>query len=117
MTEITLYGIKNCDTVKKARKWLDENNISHRFHDVRADGLDQDMLARWIEAAGWETVLNKRGTTWRKLDPSIQENISAENLSELLLGHPAMVKRPVLDMSGAITIGFKADSYAEIFNR
>ena len=117
MTEITLYGIKNCDTVKKARKWLDENNISHRFHDVRADGLDQDMLASWIEAAGWETVLNKLGTTWRKLDPSIQENISAENVSELLLEHPAMVKRPVLDVSGAITIGFKADSYAKIFNR
>lgn len=116
MNEITLYGIKNCDTVKKARKWLDDNNITHRFHDVRADGLNQGMLGHWIDASGWETVLNKRGTTWRKLDPTIQENVSADNVSELLLEHPAMIKRPVLDVSGEITIGFKADSYAEIFN-
>lgn len=116
MTEITLYGIKNCDTVKKARKWLDENSITHRFHDVRADGLDQDMLGRWIDAAGWETVLNKRGTTWRKLDPTVQEKISASNVTELLLEYPAMIKRPVLDVNGAITIGFKADNYHEILS-
>lgn len=116
MTEITLYGIKNCDTVKKARKWLDENSITYRFHDVRSDGLDQGMLGHWIDAVGWETVLNKRGTTWRKLDPTIQENISANNVTELLLEHPAMIKRPVLDIKGAITIGFKADNYHEIFN-
>lgn len=116
MTEITLYGIKNCDTVKKARKWLDENNIAHRFHDVRADGLNQDMLKKWIDATGWETVLNKRGTTWRKLDTTVQENVSADNVSELLLEHPAMIKRPVLDINGEIIIGFKADNYDEIFN-
>ena len=116
MTEITLYGIKNCDTVKKARKWLDENSITHRFHDVRADGLDQDMLKCWINAAGWETVLNKRGTTWRKLDPTAQENVSASNVTELLLEHRAMIKRPILDVNGTITIGFKADNYQEIFN-
>lgn len=116
MTEITLYGIKNCDTVKKARKWLDENSITHRFHDVRADGLDQDMLGHWIDAAGWEVVLNKRGTTWRKLDPTVQDNVNANNVSALLLEHPAMIKRPVLDINGEITIGFKADNYHEIFS-
>jgi len=116
MTEITLYGIKNCDTVKKARKWLDENNIAHQFHDVRADGLNQDMLKQWIDATSWETVLNKRGTTWRKLDPATQESVSAENVSELLLEHPAMIKRPVLDINGEITIGFKPDNYGKIFN-
>ena len=116
MPEITLYGTQHCDPAKKARKWLDENSITHRFHDVRADGLDQDTLKRWINTAGWETVLNKRGTTWRKLDPAVQENVSASNVTELLLEHRAMIKRPVLDVNGSITIGFKADNYHEIFN-
>ena len=72
MTETILYGIKNCDTVKKARHWLDERQVSYRFHDVRTDGLDPQMIKRWIAAAGWGKVLNKVGTTWRKLDPAVK---------------------------------------------
>lgn len=113
---ITLYGIKNCDTVKKARKWLDERDISYQFHDVRVDGLTREMLAHWFEASGWETVLNKRGTTWRKLAPATQDNVSEATVAELLLEYPAMIKRPVLDIDGAITIGFNADNYTLIFD-
>lgn len=112
---ITVYGIKNCDTIKKARKWLAENNIEYRFHDLRADGIDSGSIEHWIEQAGWETVLNRRGTTWRKLDTSIQESTSRDNVGALLLEHPAMIKRPVLDVDGSITIGFKADNYQSIF--
>lgn len=113
---ITLYGIKNCDTVKKAQKWLDEHNISYQFHDVRVDGLTREMLAHWLEAVGWETVLNKRGTTWRKLAPATQDKVSEATVAELLLEYPAMIKRPVLDIEGDITIGFKADNYTLIFD-
>ena len=113
----TLYGIKNCDTIKKARKWLADNGIEYKFHDVRADGIDLASIDNWIEQAGWETVLNRRGTTWRKLDSSVQESTSRENVSALLLEYPAMIKRPVLDKNGTITIGFKAENYQELFKK
>lgn len=116
MNKITLYGIKNCDTVKKARKWLDNHNVHYQFHDVRADGLDPETLDHWLQSAGWETVLNKRGTTWRKLDTATQENVDENTVSALLLEHPAMIKRPVLDTDGTITIGFNPDNYQAIFN-
>lgn len=115
-TVITLYGIKNCDTIKKARKWLSDNAIDYRFHDVRADGLNAASIDSWIEQAGWENVLNRRGTTWRKLDMRIQENTTEDNITALLLEYPAMIKRPVLEVDGKITIGFKADLYQDIFN-
>ena len=113
---ITVFGIKNCDTIKKARNWLTDHNIDYQFHDVRADGIDAEKIEYWIEQAGWESVLNCRGTTWRKLDSSIQETINADTVTALMLEHPAMIKRPVLDVDGAITIGFKADQYQTIFN-
>jgi arsenate reductase len=113
---ITLHGIKNCDTVKKARNWLDEHSISYQFHDIRSDGLTEQMVEHWIKSVGWETVLNKRGTTWRKLDPANQKNVSGANVTALLLEHPAMIKRPVLDIDGKITIGFKAGHYRIIFD-
>lgn len=113
----TLYGIKNCDTIKKARKWLEENGIDYKFHDLRSDGVDAASIDRWIEQAGWETVLNRRGTTWRKLDSSVQESTDSSNVTALLLEHPAMIKRPVLDNNGTITVGFKADNYREIFHK
>ena len=112
----TLYGIKNCDTIKKARKWLTDNGIEYTFHDVRADGLDAVTIESWIEQTDWETVLNRRGTTWRKLDSSAQEATNRDTVTALLLEQPAMIKRPVLDVDGAITIGFKADQYQTIFN-
>lgn len=111
----TLYGIKNCDTIKKARKWLTDNGIEYKFHDVRADGLELATIDSWLEQADWETVLNRRGTTWRKLDSSVQESTSRENVAALLLENPAMIKRPVLDTNGTITIGFKAENYQSIF--
>ena len=113
---ITVYGIKNCDTIKKARNWLSDNDIEYRFHDFRADGLDAATIELWIAQAGWETVLNRRDTTWRKLDPSIQEATTSDNVATLLAEHPAMIKRPVLDNDGVITIGFKAEQYQTIFN-
>jgi Spx/MgsR family transcriptional regulator len=116
MNMITLYGIKNCDTVKKARLWMDEHNIQYRFHDIRTDGLKQDTLDKWLQSAGWETVLNKRGTTWRKLELKAQQQVNENNVSSLLLEHPTMIKRPVLDVDGIITIGFKPDNYSDLFN-
>ena len=110
-----LFGIKNCDTVKKARHWLNEQEIEYDFHDVRADGLTIDQITQWINSAGWEMVLNRRGTTWRKLDLSIQQSTTCYNVAELLLANPAMIKRPVLDNNGIITIGFKPEHYHSIF--
>lgn len=112
----TIYGIKNCDTVKKARKWLDRNNIDHQFHDVRSDGLSLQLIEHWISATNWEIILNRRGTTWRGLSTKVQEQISADNVAQLLLDNPAMIKRPVLDQDGAIIVGFKPDIYQALFN-
>jgi Spx/MgsR family transcriptional regulator len=114
---ITVYGIKNCDTIKKACKWLTDNGIEYKFHDFRADGVDATSIENWIAEAGWETVLNRRGTTWRKLDSSVQESTNGDNVSALLVAHPAMIKRPVLDVDGTITIGFKAENYRSIFDK
>ena len=113
---ITVFGIKNCDTIKKARNWLTDQGIEYQFHDFRANGIDRDRIETWIQQAGWETVLNRRGTTWRKLDPSIQEATTSDNVAALLAEHPAMIKRPVLENDGVITIGFKAEQYQTIFN-
>lgn len=110
----TLYGIKNCDTIKKARKWLEANGVDYQFHDVRADGIDAMTIQTWVDAAGWETVLNKRGTTWRKLSPEIQQGTNESNVVELLLEHPAMIKRPVLVADNIIEIGFKEDRYNDL---
>ncbi|MBC8381042.1 MAG: arsenate reductase [Porticoccaceae bacterium] len=113
---IILFGIKNCDTVKKARLWLSEHNVEHRFHDVRTDGLKFEEIEEWIAKTDWEIILNRRGTTWRKLDPSTQENVTRSNIAELLLANPAMIKRPILDVNGVISVGFKPDLYHSIFN-
>ena len=112
----TLYGIKNCDTIKKAQKWLTDNGIEYTFHDVRIDGVDADTIESWIDQAGWEAVLNRRGTTWRKLSSDVQESATRDNIAVLLMENPAMIKRPVLNVDGAVTIGFKADQYQTIFN-
>ena len=112
----TLYGIKNCDTVKKARQWLVERNIDFKFHDVRTNGLELSQINRWIEKSDWETVLNRRGTTWRKLDQCIQEDTTKDNVAVLLLANPTMIKRPILDHDGRINIGFKPDFYESIFS-
>ena len=113
-----LYGIKNCDTVKKARRWLDEQQMAYRFHDYRADGLDADMLQRFIAELGWEALLNTRGTTWRKLDETRRESIqNAASAAELMLEMPAIIKRPLLCAPGKpMLLGFKETSYERYFN-
>lgn len=113
---ITLYGIKNCDTIKKARKWLTDNSVEYNFHDLRTDGIDAATLDGWIDQVGLETILNRRGTTWRKLDSDDQNGVNRSNVTALLLKYPAIIKRPVLDLDGTITVGFKAEQYQTIFN-
>ena len=113
---ITVFGIKNCDTIKKARNWLTDQGIEYQFHDFRTNGIDQDRIETWIQQAGWETVLHRRGTTWRKLDAAIQDTVNRDTVAALLAEHPAMIKRPVLDIDGDISIGFKPDLYQRIFN-
>lgn len=109
---IILYGIPNCDTVKKARKWLDDAGIAHRFHDVRRDGLDAGRLGNWVAAAGWEALLNKSGTTFRKLPDADKAALDAARASALMLAEPAMIKRPVVEHPGGLLVGFKPDVWA-----
>ena len=103
---ITVYGIKNCDTCRKARKWLDAQGIEHRYHDFREDGLDDKPLSDWVKAVGWETLLNRRGTTWRKLPEATREGLTSDSATALMLENPTLIKRPVFDMSGNYAVGF-----------
>ena len=111
----TLYGIKNCDTIKKARKWLSDNEIDYTFHDYRVDGLDADWLRETEAQLGWESLLNKRGTTFRQLSDEQKNNLDKSKALALLLEHPAMIKRPVLVTEKGYFLGFKADQYEEVF--
>ncbi|MFM5841823.1 ArsC family reductase [Aeromonas sanarellii] len=113
----TLYGIKNCDTIKKARKWLEEAGIDYRFHDHRADGLAPEQLDSWLERLGWEALLNTRGTTFRALPDEARQDLDTAKARALLLAHPAMIKRPLLDKDGELTLGFKTDHYQSLFSR
>lgn len=107
-----LYGIKNCDTVKKARKWLDENGIDYEFHDFKKDGLDGALLSDWEQALGWEALLNRRGTTWRKLPEEVRDTISAQSAHDIMLENPSIIKRPVVERNGKVSVGFNADEWA-----
>lgn len=109
---ITMYGIKNCDTIKKARAWLDANAIGYAFHDYKAAGIDAARLARWIAAEGWETVLNRAGTTFRKLPDADKQDLDAGRATTLMLAQPSMIKRPVLEYPGGVLIGFAPERYA-----
>ena len=111
---VTIYGLKNCDTCRKALKWLAAEGIEHRFHDVRADGVDAAMLTGWSETVGWETLLNRRGTTWRKLPEDDREDVDAAKAVSLMETHPALIKRPVFDVAGKVLVGFADDARAEI---
>ncbi|QSP93435.1 ArsC family reductase [Marinobacter salinisoli] len=110
-----LYGIKNCDTVKKARKWLDERTIAYDFHDFKKDGLDDALLTRWEQAVGWEALINRRGTTWRKLPDEVRDNIGAQSAHEIMLDNPSIIKRPVVEHRGSVSVGFKDDDWAQQF--
>ncbi|SNY70857.1 transcriptional regulator, Spx/MgsR family [Enterobacter sp. CC120223-11] len=114
---LIMYGIKNCDTIKKARRWLDEHQVEYRFHDYRADGLDRALLDTFIAELGWEALLNTRGTTWRKLDESLRSTIThADAAAALMLEMPAIIKRPLLCAPGQpMLLGFSDSSY-QTFN-
>ncbi|TMJ02192.1 MAG: ArsC family reductase [Alphaproteobacteria bacterium] len=111
----TLYGIKNCDTMKKARAWLDQRGIDYAFHDYKTAGIDKSKLENWTKKVGWETLLNTTGTTFRKLPDKDKEGLSEKKAIALMLAQPSMIKRPVLELSGGkMVVGFKPELYAEV---
>lgn len=112
---ITLYGIPNCDTVKKARRWLDAAGVAHGFHDFRKDGLDPARLQRWIDTLGWEKLLNRSGTTFRKLPDAAKEGLDAAAAKALMLEQPAMIRRPVVESADGVSVGFSADDWQQRF--
>lgn len=114
---ITIYGIPNCDTMKKARAWLEDHGVDYVFHDYRKQGLEPGRLDGWMEKLGWEVLLNKAGTTFRKLPDTDKENIDTGRAKALMLAHPTMIKRPVLDVDGRLLVGFKPEAYAEAFGK
>lgn len=109
---VEMYGIANCDTIKKARRWLDENGIEYVFHDYKKEGADARLLKSWSEAVGWETLLNRRGTTWRKLPDSDKADVDEAKAIELMAAHPSMIRRPVVVAGNELMVGFSADEYA-----
>lgn len=109
----TLYGIKACDTMKKARDWLDQHGVAYQFHDYKAVGIDKARLQAWVDELGWEVVLNRAGTTFRKLPDSEREGLNAARAIDLMLAQPSMIKRPVLDLGTQRLVGFKPDLYAK----
>jgi arsenate reductase len=111
---ITIYGIKNCDTMKKARAWLDKRGVDYAFHDYKAAGIDRERLERWSKKLGWETLLNRAGTTFRKLPDKDKAALDAGKAIALMLDQPSMIKRPVLDLGGGkLLVGFKPEIYAD----
>jgi arsenate reductase len=112
---LTLYGIKNCDTMKKARAWLDAKGVAYAFHDYKAAGIDRASLERWVKAQGWETVLNRAGTTFRGLPDVDKTGLDAGKAIALMLSQPSMIKRPVLEGDGKLLIGFKPEHYTAAF--
>lgn len=109
---ITIYGIKNCDTMKKARAFLDGRGVSYGFHDYKTAGIDKDKLETWAKKVGWETLLNKAGTTFKKLPDKDKEGLTEAKAIKLMLAQPSMIKRPVLEIGGGkILVGFKPDAY------
>ncbi len=108
---VTIYGIKACDTMKKARTWLDANGTAYRFHDYKVEGIDEARLAAWVKKLGWEVLLNKSGTTFRKLPDRAKAGLDAGKAIKLMLEQPSMIKRPVLDLGGKLVVGFKPEVY------
>jgi len=111
MTAVTIYGIKNCDTMKKARAWLDAHGIAYAFHDYKVEGIDQAQLKAWVREVGWETLLNRKGTTFRNLPESDKEALGEDKAIALMLAHPNIIKRPVLEGAGSLLVGFVPAEY------
>jgi Spx/MgsR family transcriptional regulator len=113
---IVMYGIKNCDTIKKAKKWLTDNGIEFTFHDYRQDGLNEALLSALEGRLGWQAMINKRGTTWRKLDDEVKSSIDREKAISIMLENPAIIKRPILDTGKTLALGFSADQYQQLLS-
>lgn len=114
---VTLYGIKNCDTMKKARTWLDDHGIAYHFHDYKTLGIERGQLELWSKELGWEVLLNRAGTTFRKLPDSDRNGLNERKAIALMLAQPSMIKRPVLDLGSRRLVGFKPDLYASEVSR
>ncbi len=108
---ITIYGIKNCDTMKKARAWLDKRGVKYVFHDYKTAGIERERLERWTKKLGWEILLNRAGTTFKKLPDTEKNGVTETKAIALMLKEPSMIKRPVLDVGGKLVVGFKPDVY------
>lgn len=112
---VTIYGIKNCETMKKARAWLETHDVAYDFHDYKAAGIDKAKLEGWAREIGWETLLNRAGTTFRKLPEQERENVTEKKALALMLAQPSIIKRPVLDIGGKLLVGFKPEAYQQAF--
>lgn len=110
---VTLYGIPNCDTVKKARRWLDANGIAHAFHDYKKQGADEAKLSSWVQQASWEKVLNRSGATFRKLPEAEREGLDGARAARVMLAHPSCIKRPIVEHPGGLLVGFDEARWAE----
>lgn len=108
---LTIYGIKNCDTVKKARRWLEDHGVEYQFHDFRQNGLDKKQLTGWVEKSGWETIINKRSTSWRNLSEKEKTISTNQQAIKLLLANPTLIKRPVVEKNKTLLVGFKESEY------
>src|SRR6476646_9575175 len=115
---VTIYGIKNCDTMKKARAWLDKKGVEYDFHDYKSAGIDRERLERWSKKAGWESLLNRSGLTFKKLPDKDKTGLTEKKAIALMLDKPSMIKRPVLDLGGGkLLVGFKPETYEQNFGR
>ena len=114
---LTIHGIKNCDTMKKARAWLDAAGVAYAFHDYKTQGIDAASLQRWIDKLGWEALLNRAGTTFRALPDDQKQGLDAQKALALMLAQPSMIKRPVLEGPGVLVAGFKPDGYQSALRR
>lgn len=112
---VTVYGISNCDTIKKAKSWLDKKGVEYSFHDYRKQGLEISQLNNWVDALGWEPLLNKRGTTWRKLSDEVKANVDRASAIEIMLENPSIIKRPLLDRNSKLHLGFSDSLYQAVF--
>lgn len=114
---LTLYGIKNCDTVKKARAWLEAHKVAYDFHDYKTAGIDKARLQKWVDEAGWEVLLNRAGTTFRKLSDADKANLTQAKAVKLMLDQPSMIKRPVVEGAGKLIVGFKPELFEKSLKR
>lgn len=112
----TVFGISNCDTVKKARRWFEEQNIDYQFHDFRKDGLTPAMVEQWLDHCAWDQLVNKRSTTWRQLDQDTKDGLGRDNVVALLTAHPTLIKRPVIRTDNSLLLGFNPEQVNALFS-